>query len=229
MALNSPGVQVSVIDESFYLPAAPSTVPLIFVATASNKQNASGTGTAPGTLSANAGRVYLITSQRDLTDTFGTPQFYQDASGNPVHGGEQNEYGLQAAYSVLGVSSRAYVVRADLDLSQISAASSMPVGEPVDGTYWLDTSNTRWGIFEWNTSTDSFTNKVPLVIDNDNYATVTDGGTGVTPKASFGSNGQYAIVVTSDNANTVWYKNSSGNWVVVGTNFEAGFASAATF
>jgi hypothetical protein len=229
MALNSPGVQVSVIDESFYLPAAPSTVPLIFVATAANKQNASGTGTAPGTLSANAGRVYLITSQRDLTDTFGTPQFYQDASGNPVHGGEQNEYGLQAAYSVLGVSSRAYVVRADLDLSQISAASSMPVGEPVDGTYWVDTSNTRWGIFEWNTSTDSFTNKVPLVIDNDNYVTVTDGGLGVTPKASFGSNGQYAMVVTSDNANTVWYKNSSGNWVVVGTNFETGFASAATF
>jgi hypothetical protein len=229
MALNSPGVQVSVIDESFYLPAAPSTVPLIFVATAANKQNASGTGTAPGTLSANAGRVYLITSQRDLTDTFGTPLFYQDASGNPVHGGEQNEYGLQAAYSVLGVSSRAYIVRADLDTSQISASSSMPVGEPVDGTYWIDTSNTKWGVFEWNTSSDSFTNKVPLIIDNDNYATTTDGGLGVTPKASFGSSGQYAIVITSDNANTLWYKNTSGNWVVVGTNKETGFTSAATF
>ena len=229
MALNSPGVQVSVIDESFYLPAAPSTVPLIFVATAANKQNASGTGTAPGTLSENAGRVYLITSQRDLSDTFGTPLFYQDANGNPVHGGEQNEYGLQAAYSVLGVSSRAFVVRADLDLAQISAASSMPVGAPVDGTYWVDTSNTRWGIFDWNTSTDSFTNKVPLVIDNDNYATATVNGLGVIPKPSFGSNGQYAVVVTSDNATTIWYKNTSGNWVVVGTNFETGFTSGATF
>ena len=229
MALNSPGVQVSVIDESFYLPAAPSTVPMIFVATAANKQNASGTGTAPGTLSENAGKVYLITSQRDLTDTFGTPLFYQDANGNPVHGGEQNEYGLQAAYSVLGVSSRAYVVRADLDLAQLTASSSMPLGDPVDGTYWIDTSNTKWGVFEWNTTSDSFTNKVPLVIDNDNYATTTVSGLGVTPKASFGSNGQYAIVVTSNNANTLWFKNSSGNWVVVGSDVEANFNSSATF
>ena len=34
MALTSPGVQVSVIDESFYTPAEPGTVPMIFVATA---------------------------------------------------------------------------------------------------------------------------------------------------------------------------------------------------
>ena len=33
MALTSPGVQVSVIDESFYTPAEPGTTPLIFVAT----------------------------------------------------------------------------------------------------------------------------------------------------------------------------------------------------
>ena len=47
--LQSPGVNVSVIDESFYTPAAPGTVPLIFVASATNKSNASGTGTALGT------------------------------------------------------------------------------------------------------------------------------------------------------------------------------------
>ena len=229
MALNSPGVQVSVIDESFYLPAAPSTVPLIFVTSAANKENASGTGTAPGTLAANAGKVYLITSQRDLTDTFGTPLFYTDNSGNPVHGGEQNEYGLQAAYSVLGVSSRAYVVRADIDTSQLTASSSMPEGSPVNGTYWIDTSNTKFGVFEWNKTTGTFTNKVPLVIDNDNYATTTVSGLGVTPKPSFGSNGQYVIVITSDNSNTLWYKNSSGNWVAVGSDVEAGFTASSTF
>ena len=37
MALVSPGVEVNVIDESFYTPAAGGTVPMIFVATASNK------------------------------------------------------------------------------------------------------------------------------------------------------------------------------------------------
>jgi hypothetical protein len=229
MALNSPGVQVSVIDESFYLPAAPSTVPLIFVTSAADKQNASGTGTAPGTTAANAGKVYLITSQRDLTDTFGTPQFYTDASGNPVHGGELNEYGLQAAYSLLGASSRAYVIRADIDTSQLVASASAPSGAPVNGTYWLDTSNSKFGVFEWNGTTGAFAAKTLTIIDNDNIATATVSGLGVTPKASFGSNGQYAMLVTSSNANTLWYKNSSGNWVVVGSDVETGFTSSATF
>ena len=46
MALVSPGVEVKVIDESFYTPAAAGTVPMIFVATASNKTKSSGSGTA---------------------------------------------------------------------------------------------------------------------------------------------------------------------------------------
>ena len=96
MALTSPGVQVSVIDDSFYTPAEPGTVPMIFVASASNKTNAAGTGTAQGTLKANAGKPYLLTSQRDLADTFGDPSFQVDSSNNPVHGGELNEYELQS-------------------------------------------------------------------------------------------------------------------------------------
>ena len=46
MALTSPGVEVTVIDESFYTPAEPGTTPLIVVATAQDKTNAAGTGTA---------------------------------------------------------------------------------------------------------------------------------------------------------------------------------------
>jgi hypothetical protein len=229
MALSSPGVEVSVIDESFYLPAAPATVPMIFVASAANKQNASGTGLAVGTDPANAGKVYLITSQRDLTDTFGTPLFYTDASSNPVHGGELNEYGLQAAYSVLGVSSRAYVVRADLDLAALSPSASVPVGAPVGGTYWLDTASTKWGVFEWNATDAAFTNKTLLVIDNDNFATVTVSGQGQVPSPSYGSSGNYAIIATSQNSMGVWYKNSNGTWVVVGTNVETSFNATSTF
>ena len=73
--LNSPGVSVSVVNESFYTPAAPGTVPLIVVASASNKTNPSG-NTAPGTTAANNGKIWSLTGQRDLTDTFGTPLFY---------------------------------------------------------------------------------------------------------------------------------------------------------
>lgn len=224
--LNSPGVSVQVIDESFYTPGAPGTVPLIFVASAANKSNASGTGTAPGTLSTNAGKVWTITSQRDLTDTFGTPKFYTDASGNPVHGGELNEYGLQAAYSLLGVSSKAYIARADFDISQLVPAASVPTGIPASGTYWVDSNDSKYGIGEWDKTNAVFVNKTPRVIDNDNKMTIADLADGMwTPMASFGTKGDYAITVTSENTNQVWFKNSDSNWVLVGSNQETQFAS----
>lgn len=218
--LGSPGVSVSVIDESFYTPAAPGTVPLIFVATAQNKSNASATGIAQGTLAANIGKVYVITSQRDLTDTFGTPLFYTDTNSNPIHGGEQNEYGLQAAYSVLGASSRAYIVRADVDLGQLSASTSIPTGMPVSGTYWLDSKSSLYGINEWNASgKGSFVSKTPLVIDNSNKATASSSG---IPLDSFGSQGDYAIVITSDNTNSIFYKTTapSSAWTPVAAGFD---------
>ncbi len=237
MALSSPGVEVKVIDESFYTPAEPGTVPLIIVASAENKSNSAGDGTAPGTLKANAGQVYLLTSQKELGDTFGDPVFKTDSNNNPIHAGEQNEYGLQAAYSLLGVSNRAFVARADLDLNQLNAAVDAPSAEPNNGTYWLDTDNTKWGIFEWNdepattTGGQTFTNKVPLVITD---STKINAGTG-GPASSVGKNGSYAIVTVRDSSfadselteqhpMTVWYRNSTGSWVQVGsTAWESSF------
>ena len=115
--LTSPGVEVSVIDESFYVPADAGTTPLFIVASAQDKTAGSGTTTAPGTTSSLANQVYLITSQRELTETFGDPKFYTDASGNSLNGYELNEYGLQAAYSFLGVANRAFVLRANINTS----------------------------------------------------------------------------------------------------------------
>jgi hypothetical protein len=223
--LSSPGVSVSVIDESFYTPAAPGTVPLIVIATAENKLNSAATGTAPGTLAANAGQVYLMTSQKDLGDTFGTPIFKTDANNNPIHAGEQNEYGLQAAYSLLGVSNRAYVVRADCDLGQLDPTATAPNGDPADGTYWFDVSSTTFGIFEWNATTKKFTNKVPTVIYE--ATKVADfGGQDFTPKGSIGAVGDYAVVCLAAEMavdgpaqpdSVVWYKSAAGDWVVVGS------------
>ena len=230
--LNSPGVEVTVINESFYTPAAPGTIPMIFVASASNKQNSSGTGTAAGTLPANAGKVYTITSQRDLADTFGVPYFQTDASNNPVNAGELNEYGLQAAYSLLGISSRAYVVRADVDLGEMFPTSSIPNGLPENGTYWVDTDNSQYGISQWNATSKVFTNVTPLVIDNDNASTAAtlDSGTGqYIPKDTFGVPGEYAITVTGQNVNQLWFKNTDNAWVQVGTNDEVNFGSGSTF
>ena len=219
MAIVSPGVQVSVIDESFYTPAEPGTVPMIFVATAQDKTSSTGTGTASGTTAANAGKVFLMTSQRELAETFGDPAFKTDTSNNPIHGGETNEFGLQAAYSYLGVANRAYVVRADVDLGQLEASANAPAANPASGTYWFDTASSRYGIFEWNgsaatvTGGQSFTNKIPTVITS---TTQLSAGLGSAPKTSVGSIGDYAITATDTN-NDVYYKQYDGSWVAVGT------------
>ena len=219
MAIVSPGVQVSVIDESFYTPAEPGTVPMIFVATAQDKTSSTGTGTASGTTAANAGKVFLMTSQRELAETFGDPVFKTDASNNPIHGGETNEFGLQAAYSYLGVANRAYVVRAGVDLGQLEASANAPAANPASGTYWFDTASSRYGIFEWNgsaasvTGGQSFTNKIPTVITS---TTQLSSGLGSAPKTSVGSIGDYAITATDTN-NDVYYKQYDGSWVAVGT------------
>jgi len=215
MALISPGVQVSVVDESFYVPGIPGAVPLVVVATAQNKISGTGTGTASGTLSTNANEIFLVSSQRELTQTFGTPTFYSDASGTPIQGYELNEYGLQAVYSFLGIANRAYVIRANIDTKQLEGSAGAPGGTPNNGFYWLDLASSSWGIKEWNSSTQAFTVKTPI------YITSTDDVTGSAPKTTKGSIGDYAVVATNS-YNRLYYKTRSNTWVQVGS------ASSAT-
>ena len=220
--LQSPGVSVTVIDESFYTPAAPGTTPLIIIASQQDKQNGAGTGIAPGTLQANAGKVYLLTSQKDLSDTFGIPVFKTDANNNPIHAGEQNEYGLEAAYSFLGVSNRAYVVRADVNLKSLDASGNAPTSAPNDGVYWFDTSDTHFGVFEWNANAATAING--QTFDVQSVTVITD-STKVDPNtyaplASVGAIGDYAIVAVTT-LNKLWFKKyltdtPAGTWVAVG-------------
>jgi hypothetical protein len=228
MALVSPGVQVTIVDESNYLSAATNSVPYFLIATAQDKVSGSGVGVAAGTLAANANRAYLITSQRDLTATFGNPFFYKTTIGTPINGYELNEYGLLAAYSSLGVSNRAYVQRCDIDLTQLTASLVRPTGEPNNGALWLDTANTLWGIFEWNLTTGTFSNIVPSVITDSVYVS------NFVPVNSYGSIGDYAVYAYgSGSPNAVFYKNGAATadqtnasalydlyntWVAVGSN-----------
>ena len=218
MALVSPGVEVTVIDESQYIPSAVNTVPYFIVATAQNKVSSDGVTVAAGTLAANANKTYLITSQRDLAATFGVPFFYNTTTGTPINGYELNEYGLLAAYSALGVTNRAYVQRADVDLTELTASLTRPTGAPANGDYWLDTTISTWGIFEWDQTTATFTNVAPLQI-TDATDTVSGNGTvaGNTPKASIGSIGDYAIVAVGK---TIfgYYKKSDNTWNQIGSN-----------
>ena len=147
--LVSPGVSVTVSDESQYAAATQGTLPLLVIATASNKADASGSATASGTIPANAGVAYLVSSQRELVETFGEPKFHQ-VGGSVVHGAETSEYGLLTAYQYLGVSNNAYVIRADVDLSELEASSTAPAGVITNGTHWHNTSKTDFGLFKWS-------------------------------------------------------------------------------
>jgi len=211
-SLTSPGVSVTIIDQSQYTPTSAGSIAYVLLATATNKQSPSGT-VATGTTMVNAGKVVTITSQRDLVNIFGNPYFEMDANGNPVQDSEVNEYGLLAAYSALGVTNTMYVQRANVDLSQLEGTSIRPTGTPADGTYWLDLTNTNWGIYEW-TAEAGFTYTTPTIITDVGY--LVGGTTSGAPLASFGSIGDYAANATNSN-NPIYYKGYNNSWSLVGS------------
>ena len=213
--LVSPGVSVSVTDESFYAPAGTGTVPLIVIATAQDKSTPDGSGTAAYTTAATAGKVQLITSQRDLLTNFGNPIF-KTSGGTPLHGHELNEYGLMAAYSFLGIANRAYVLRANVDLDQLTASADAPSAAAANGAYWLDTANTVWGLKSWSgTAWVRQTVKVPAPSDMDSPTSI---------KPAYGRNGEFAAVYFENDGDTaptvklhhklagVWYHIGSAGW-----------------
>jgi len=219
MALSSPGVEVTITDQSQYLPAPTNSVPFVLLATAANKANPNGTGRAPGTTAANANKLFQVASQRDLISLYGDPFFYTATDGTPRQGYELNEYGLLAAYSALGVTNRAYVLRADIDLASLVPNTGRPTGNPDDGSWWLDTTTSTWGIYEFNATTGNFTLKLPVIV-------ITDPAdlSGGLPLGSIGNIGDYAVnaiemdgAPTSATSKQYFYKAPNNAWVAVGT------------
>ncbi len=213
MALVSPGLEITVSDESVYVPGAVGTVPLVILATSQDKTNPSGSS-ATDTSAARAGKLLTFTSQRELINAMGYPTFYQSAAGTPLHGDERNEYGLLAAHSALGQVNRLYAIRADIDLAALEPTSVRPTGTVSNNTYWLDLSETDWGINEWDAVTGTFNLKSPIVITSADDVTLT-GGINV-PKTSIGQIGNYAVAWTGSKA-LIFYKNRSNAWVRPGT------------
>ena len=198
--LTSPGVSISVTDESMYISGGTGTVPLLVIATDSNKLSGDGVTVAAGTSQSNT--VDLLTSQRDLLMRYGKPKF-NIVDGTPLHGHETNEYGLMAAYSFLGLSNRAYIIRADVNLSQLEATSVTPTVNPVNGTYWLDLPATRSGVFV-STGPGTYDAWKPVTVlrpsgsQLDQYAQPGQPGIGQAPTSAFGFLGDVAIVTTAD-------------------------------
>lgn len=133
MSLVSPGTQVSVTDQSFYIPAIASTVPLFFIATRTNKYQPNGVDIADGTNESNV--VRTVTSIGESVKLYGVPFFNYDNSGPgntrvEYHGDARNEYGLFALNQFLSIGNMAYVVRANIDLTDAPKSfisASIPV------------------------------------------------------------------------------------------------------
>jgi hypothetical protein len=156
MALVSPGIQVTVTDQSLATNGGSTTLPLIIIATAQNKNAPVNSSTnasliAPGTTVNNIDNLWLVTSQNELINTFGVPIFHSDPAN------ELNEYGLLAAYQFLGIASNCWILRASVPLDQLVPSSFEPTKDVPNGTYWFDTSSTVWGIFRSNGSSNLVT------------------------------------------------------------------------
>jgi hypothetical protein len=207
--LVSPGADIQIINESFYTAADIGTVPLIAIATRSNKLTPNGKSVAAGTTKKMAGEVHLITSQREMLQTFGDPYFYS-VQGTQQHAHELNEYGLLAAYQFLGQSSRCYVVRADVDTYQLQASAKAPRALADDATVWFDLNHTKVGLFVSKTAeSNPFVKQdVKFILD---AASIDANG---VPLASYGSNGEYAMVVLESN-NRI-YEKLAGHWYQIG-------------
>jgi phage tail sheath protein FI len=126
--LVSPGVSVSVINESFFFPVVAPTLPVFFIATRAGKTQVDGVTPAAGTLEHDI--VRTVTSISQSLELYGVPYFRNDASGNEFHGDARNEYGLLALNQFLGTGNRAYVIRAGIDLDDEVPESFISLGTP---------------------------------------------------------------------------------------------------
>lgn len=227
--LVSPGVDVTVVDESAYASPGAGTIPLIIVATAQDKVDPTGTepdGIAKYTKAINNNLVIAVTSQRELTQFYGDPIFSSD------EGAETSEYGLLAAYSYLGQGAQCYIVRAGVDLSEIIATDTAPTG-PVDvSTLWLDTDGSAYGLHEWSSTawvSQSVTVEVDLlaaageIIDPSTFAPT------ATPV-----NGNYLVAVLYDGASPTgfvlgYFVGFGAAWVALNTAGESTISQTRTF
>lgn len=131
-SLVSPGTSVTIDDQSFYVPAAAPTLPLIFIATQANKKQTDGISTALGT--AESGVIRTVTSIRQSLELYGLPKFRKDSSGNQLHGDCRNEYGVATLNEFLRVANRAYVVRGNVDLADVAPVTVTPGTPSFTGT-----------------------------------------------------------------------------------------------
>ena len=188
---------IEIIDESSYGAGTSTIVPLYIIATEQDKVIDEKTGEiAPGTAKSVANEVVLLTSRKDVTDTYGIPQF-TTVDGTVRQGDELNEVGLYGLYDALGNSSLAYAIRADIDLKQLKETVAEPKGKAKNLSLWFDMNATSYGLFRANGKS-----RPALAwdrIENVLIPSVNDLDENNKPKETFGNNGDIAVVSVKNN------------------------------
>lgn len=218
--LVSPGVEVTVVDESAYGSPGTGTIPLLVVATRDNKTDPTGSetdGIAKWTKPEYAEQVVRVTSQRELTQYFGDPTFETNTSNQIIQGSETSEYGLLAAYSYLGQGSTAFVIRADVDLAQLESTTTEPVADwSTASTLWIDTDASKFGIHEYNSTTGLWVYQTPSIEVNAD-ATVGEASGTFFPTTTVVTGGYLVVVHLDQDANSSiqYFKEDTGSWVAL--------------
>ena len=95
----------------------------IVIATAENKTSGTGTELFQAQQPQMQEKLLNRKSKR-INKYIWKSQLYNTSQGTPTNGYELNEYGLMAAYSLLGVSNPVYVTRADIDPAELASSTS---------------------------------------------------------------------------------------------------------
>lgn len=143
---------IEIIDESSYGAGSSPIIPLYVFATEQDKVVNETTGAiAAGTAKSVANEVIILTSRKDVTDTYGVP-YFTTVNGTVQQGDELNEVGLYGLYDALGNASLAYAIRADIDLKQLKPMEAEPRSKVKNQTLWFDLGETSFGLFRANDS-----------------------------------------------------------------------------
>ena len=207
---------ITVTDESMGSVTTSSAIPLLIIATQANKLvGDSKVVTYPGT--SEPLTLRLISGQQDLIDKYGNP-YFEINNGTVNQASELNELGLWTAYSYLGVSSLCYVLRADIDTAQLTFADAEPTSPAANGTYWFDTMSSSFGVFRSNGNS----NKAKAWDKVDTLIPTSSDVSGSTPKSTYGSLGNIAIVTVNEDGennvnNPLFEKVDGSTWLEIGT------------
>ena len=90
-------------------------------------------------------------------------------------------------------------------------SSTTPTTNHPDGTYWLDTTSTDWGVYIGNGTV--WTSQAISIVDNANIDSQTK-----TPISSYAPTNNYAVVSIDNNVGSTYYKKvTNGSWVKIAT------------